>query len=72
VLPPIDPSKLERLLRFAIGALPALLTVIFAGVIALLALLLDKNRRDYALQVADRFIKFAAVLVGPGPQGRKR
>jgi hypothetical protein len=47
--------------------LPALVTVLFAGVIALLALLMDKQRRDYALQVADRFYNFAAVLVGARP-----
>ena len=69
----ISPGSRERLLRFAIGALPALLAVVFAGVIALLALLLDTGRRDYALQIADRFIKFAAVLISPGgPAGRKR
>jgi hypothetical protein len=50
--------------RYVLGMLPALLTVLFAGVIAFLALLMNKERRDYALQVADRFIKFAAVLVG--------
>jgi hypothetical protein len=50
--------------RFVLGMLPALLIVVFAGVIALLALIMDKGRREYALQVADRFIKFAAVLVG--------
>jgi hypothetical protein len=50
--------------RFVLGMLPALLTVLFAGVIALLALLMDKQRRDYALQVANCFRKFAGVLVG--------
>jgi hypothetical protein len=50
--------------RFLVGMVPALVTVIFAGVVALLALLMDKQRRDYALQVADRFYNFVAVLVG--------
>jgi len=53
--------------RFLLGMLPALVTVLFAGVISLLALLMDKQRRDYALQVADRFYNFAAVLVGAQP-----
>lgn len=50
--------------RFLLGILPALLTVLFAGVIALLALVMDKQRRNYALQIADRFYNLAAVLVG--------
>lgn len=66
----VQPALLPRSMttgRFLLGMLPALVTVIFAGVIALLALLMDKQRRDYALQVADRFYKFATVLVGAEP-----
>jgi hypothetical protein len=59
-----QPSRSLAVGRFVLGMLPALLTVIFAGVIALLALPLDKGRRQYALQVADRSIKLAAILVG--------
>jgi hypothetical protein len=65
----LDPDSLRSALslavgRFLLGMLPALVTVLFAGVIALLALLMDQQRRGYALQVADRFYNFAAVLVG--------
>jgi hypothetical protein len=46
------------------GALPALVLVIFAGVLALLGLACDHGRRAYALAYADRFVDLAAVLVG--------
>jgi hypothetical protein len=46
------------------GAAPALVLVIFAGVLALLGLACDHGRRAYALAYADRFIDLAAVLVG--------
>jgi hypothetical protein len=59
-------------LRFLLGSVPALLTVVFAGIIALLALALDKGRREYSLEVSDRFIKFAAVLVGTGQPSSAR
>jgi hypothetical protein len=51
-------------LRFFIAAVPASLVAIFAGIVALLALFLDKGRRDYALHYADRCVDFAAALVG--------
>ena len=47
-----------------LGMFPALLTVVLAGLIALLALIMDKELREYALQVAVCFRDFAAVLVG--------
>ena len=50
--------------RFFIAAVPATLVAVFAGIVALLALFLDKGRRDYALNYADRCVDFAAVLVG--------
>jgi hypothetical protein len=65
--PPALPPMSTATVRFLLGAVPALVTVVFAGLIALLALLMDKQRRDYAIQVADCFRKFAAVLVGAGP-----
>ncbi len=65
--PPALPPMSTATVRFLLGAVPALVTVIFAGVIALLALPMDKQRRDYAIQVVDCFRKFAAVLVGTGP-----
>jgi hypothetical protein len=46
------------------GALPALLVVTFAGVLALVALACGPGRRSYALAYADRFVDLAAVLVG--------
>ncbi|MGH3916803.1 MAG: hypothetical protein ACRDTC_25850 [Pseudonocardiaceae bacterium] len=46
------------------GALPALMLVIFAGALSLLGLACNQDRRDYALAYADRFIDFAAVLIG--------
>jgi hypothetical protein len=46
------------------GALPALVIVIFAGLLALLALACEPGRRSYALDYADRFTNLAAVLVG--------
>jgi hypothetical protein len=54
------------------GALPALLIVIFAGILAFLALPCDPGRRGYALAYADRLVHLAAVLVGqhrPGGVG---
>ena len=53
------------------GALPALVLVIFAGVLALLGLVCDHGRRAYALDYADRFVDLAAVLVGR-PRGSSR
>jgi hypothetical protein len=46
------------------GALPALVIVIFAGILSLLALACEPERRSYALDYADRFTNLAAVLVG--------
>ena len=53
-----------RVLHMCAGLIPATLTVLFAGLIALLALGLDHSRRDYALDLAERFVELAAVLVG--------
>jgi hypothetical protein len=52
--------------------LPAILIVLFAGVVALLALALDSGRRQYALDLADRFADLAAVLVGAARPRRPR
>jgi hypothetical protein len=57
-LPPV------RVLHVIVGFIPATLVVVFAGIIALIALALDPDRRQYALDIADRFIELAAVLVG--------
>lgn len=53
-----------RALHVAAGIVPATLIVLFAGLIALIALALDSGRRQYALDLADRFVDLAAVLVG--------
>jgi hypothetical protein len=62
----------RRVLQVIAGIIPATLVVVFAGVIALIALALDSGRRQYALDLADRFIDLAAVLVGVGPPRRPR
>ncbi len=53
-----------RALHVAAGIVPATLIVLFAGLIALIALALDSGRRQYALDLADRFADLASVLVG--------
>jgi hypothetical protein len=54
----------KTVVQAAAGALPALLVVVFAGLLALLALGCGPHRRSYALAYADRLINLAAVLVG--------
>jgi hypothetical protein len=53
-----------HILHLAAGIIPATLIVLFAGLVALIALALDSGRRQYALDLADRFVDLAAVLVG--------
>ena len=53
-----------RALHVAAGIVPATLVVLFAGIIALIALALDSSRRQYALDLADPFVDLASVLVG--------
>ena len=53
-----------RVLHMAAGIIPATLIVLFAGLVALIALALDSDRRQYALDLADRFVDLASVLVG--------
>jgi hypothetical protein len=63
----VSPSLLAGLtaiVRAVATALPALLVVVFAGLLALLALACEPGRRDYALDYADRLVDLAAVLVG--------
>lgn len=50
-----------------IVGLAALITVVFAGVIALLALPMGKQRQSYALKMVSSFERFVAVLAGGGP-----
>jgi len=69
-LPGNDPQRLVLvplsmpIVRVVVGAVPALVVVVFAGLIALIALFMSKERRDYALGMAERSVDLAAVLVG--------
>jgi hypothetical protein len=56
----------------AFGALPALILVLFAGLLGLLALACEEKRRDYALAYAEKFVKLAAVIVGSTAGTRER
>jgi hypothetical protein len=50
-----------------VGALPALILVIFAGLLGLLALTCGEGRRRYALEYAEKFVGLASVVVGGRP-----
>jgi hypothetical protein len=62
----------SRVLHLVAEVIPVTLMVLFAGIVALLALVLDSARRQYALDLADRFTDLAAALKGtarpPRPQ----
>jgi hypothetical protein len=53
-----------RSIQAVLGIVPAALVVIFAGVIALLALFLDPGRRQYAHDLVGQFVDLAAVIIG--------
>jgi hypothetical protein len=55
-------------LKAIAGVAPAVLLVLFAGLLALLGLACEPGRRAYALAYVDRFTVLAAVLVGRTPQ----
>jgi hypothetical protein len=59
-----------RVLQVIAGIIPAILIVLFAGLIALIALALDPDRRQYALDLAERFADLASVLVAV-PRSRR-
>jgi hypothetical protein len=59
-----------RVLQVIAGIVPAILIVLFAGLIALIALALDSDRRQYALDLAERFADLASVLVAV-PRSRR-
>jgi hypothetical protein len=61
---PLWLSSAKAIAQSVAGALPALILVIFAGLLALLGLVCEEGRRTYALAYADRFVDLAAVLVG--------
>jgi hypothetical protein len=50
--------------RVLAGVLPAVLVVLALFIVATIALILGSDRRAYALDVADRLIALAGVLVG--------
>jgi hypothetical protein len=53
------------------GALPALILVLFAGLLGLLALACGEARRQYALEYAEKITGLAAVVVGMPPKARR-
>jgi hypothetical protein len=64
---PVSPgwtTGLRAVAQAVAGAVPALLVVIFAGLLALLALACGPGRRAFALDYADRLTDLAAVVVG--------
>lgn len=50
-------------LRVAVVAVPAVLIVLFAGLVAALALVMDRERREYALDFVRACTDLASVLV---------
>jgi hypothetical protein len=63
-VPPGWTISLRAVAQAVAGAVPALLVVIFAGLLALLALACGPGRRAYALDSVDRLTALAAVIVG--------
>ncbi|EIV93655.1 hypothetical protein [Frankia sp. QA3] len=57
-------TGLRAVVQPVAGALPAVLIVLFAGILALTGLACEPGRRSYALAYADRLIDLAAVIVG--------
>jgi hypothetical protein len=57
-------NSLRAVAQALAGALPALVIVIGAVLLALLGLACGSSRRNYALDYADRFTALAKVLVG--------
>jgi hypothetical protein len=53
-----------RVLLAIAGLIPAIIIVLFAGVIGFIALTLDTGRRRYALDLVERFTALASVLIG--------
>jgi hypothetical protein len=63
-VPPARATSLKVVAQAVAGAAPALLVVIFAGLLALFALACGPGRRAYALDSVDRLTDLAAVIVG--------
>jgi hypothetical protein len=73
-VPPAWLDGLRTVVQPVVGALPALLVVLFAGVLAFLGLFFRSEGRTYALEYADRLVDLASVVVGapraqPEPSG---
>ena len=62
---------LRTVVQPVVGALPALLVGLFAGVLAFLGLFFRSEGRAYALEYADRLVDLASVVVG-APRARGR
>jgi hypothetical protein len=62
-LPALAPTA-----KLLLGVLPATLIVIVAGLLLLIALPFDKERRKYAIDGAKELTRMAAVLVGQPPR----
>lgn len=60
-------ANIKAIAQPVAGILPALIIVIFAGLLSLLGLICEEGRRNYALAYADRFIDLATVLIGNPP-----
>jgi hypothetical protein len=82
VLPSLKFSGLA--IRCLVAAVPALVLVVFAGLIAFIGLFMGKDRREYVLELTAKLTELARVLMGPaftpgadppavevGPQGSK-
>jgi len=65
----VTTPAVSRTIHLAAGLVPATLIVLFSGIIALA---LGADRRQYALDLADRFADLAAVLVGTNRPARNR
>lgn len=63
MVPPWLPAA-KAVIQPVAGALPALILVVFAGLLGLIALACKQDRRAYALEYAEKFTGLAAVVVG--------
>jgi hypothetical protein len=63
VLPSLKFSGLA--IRCLVAAVPALVLVLFAGLIAFIGLFMGKDRREYLLDLTAKLTELARVLMGP-------
>ena len=50
--------------RAAVGLIPSLVLIVFAGIIMLIGLALTEKRREYALSASDHLTDLAYAIVG--------